>query len=60
MKKKYNNAKTVYDKVKEKLFYWMKKRDLYFIMGTHFVYGTWLIISLIYPKYYGEALDKWL
>jgi hypothetical protein len=40
------------------LFDWMKKRDLYFIIGTHFIYGTPLIISLFYPEYYGESLDN--
>ena len=28
----------------------MKKRDLYFILGTHFKFGTWMIIGLFYPK----------
>ena len=36
--------------IKEKLFDWMKSRDLYFVVGTHFIYATWIIISLIYPK----------
>lgn len=41
---------TIIEVVEWKLFDWMKKRELYFVMGTHFLYGTWLIISLIYPK----------
>lgn len=48
---KYKNDKDkIYEVVKGKLFDWMKTRELYFIMGTHYVYATWLIISLIYPK----------
>ena len=48
---KYKDDKDkIYEVVKGKLFDWMKKRELYFVMGTHYVYGTWLIISLIYPK----------
>ena len=41
---------TIFDVVSGKLFDWMKTREPYFIMGTHFLYGTWLILSLIYPE----------
>src|SRR3989344_1109578 len=37
-------------KIREKFFNFMKKRDLYFILGTHFKFGTWMIIGLFYPK----------
>jgi hypothetical protein len=43
--------RTIVDvKARDKLYDWMlKERDLYFMMGTHFRFGTWLIISLLYP-----------
>lgn len=59
MKKSHKTTEECEHGVKEKLFDWMRLRDLYFIIGTHFLYGTPLIISLIYPKYYGESLDNW-
>ncbi len=31
-------------------FDFMKTRDLYLFMGTHFRYGTWIIIGLFYPQ----------
>lgn len=51
-----NDNDKIYEVVKEKLFDWMKTRELYFVMGTHFLYGTWLIISLIYPKKLPEKI----
>jgi hypothetical protein len=36
-------------KIKEKFFDFMKKRDLYLFLGTHFRFGTWLIIGIYYP-----------
>jgi len=36
-------------KLKDKLFYWMKSRDLLFIMGTERFYNKWIILSLFYP-----------
>ena len=62
VKNKYSDKHedVIFLKVKQKLFDFMKKRDLYFIMGTHARYKTWLIISLIYPKYLGEPLNSWL
>ncbi len=39
----------MFDK-KNKFFDFMKTRDLYFFMGTHFRYGTWIIIGLFYPQ----------
>ncbi len=55
---KYKEDKDkIYEVVKGKLFDGMKKRELYFVMGTHYVYGTWLNISLIYPK---KLLEKTL
>ncbi len=50
VKREYDDENVIYDKLKEKLFDWMKDRDLYFIMGTESHYGKWLIISFFYPK----------
>ena len=32
----------------------MKEKELYFIMGTHFTYGTWMITGLFYPEKNGK------
>lgn len=56
MKNKYGDSQQCADGVKEKLYDWMKKRDLYFIIGTHFRFGTPIIISLFYPEYLGESI----
>ena len=38
------------DKIKNKFFNWMiEKRDLYFYMGMHSIFPSWLIIGLFYP-----------
>jgi hypothetical protein len=58
MKDSYNNDEIILEKVKQKLFDFMKERDLFFIMGSHFRFPTFIVISLIYPKYYGESLEK--
>lgn len=44
------DKKNIEDKIKNKFFDFMKTRDLYFFMGTHFRYGTWIIIGLFYPQ----------
>ncbi|HEY9245740.1 MAG TPA: hypothetical protein VIO11_02730 [Candidatus Methanoperedens sp.] len=44
------DKKIIEDKIKNKFFDFMKTRDLYFFMGTHFRYGTWIIIGLFYPQ----------
>lgn len=50
-KGKYPDRKTVFEKVKRRMVDDMlEKKELYFIVGTHNVYGTYLIISLLYPK----------
>ncbi len=43
------NADSVEGKIKQKFFDFMKKRDLYFFMGTHFRFGSWLIVGIFYP-----------
>jgi hypothetical protein len=37
-------------RIKEKLFERLKEKELYFIMGTHFTYGTWLITGIFCLK----------
>jgi hypothetical protein len=37
-------------RIKEKLFERLKEKELYFIMGTHFTYGTWLITGIFCPE----------
>lgn len=37
------------DKIHQRLFSFMKTRDLHFFMGTCFRFPTWLIIGLFYP-----------
>jgi len=44
------DKKIMENKIKNKFFDFMKTRDLYFFMGTHFRYGTWIIIGLFYPQ----------
>lgn len=44
------DSKIIKDKIREKFFEFMKTRDLYFFMGTHFRFGTWIIIGLFYPQ----------
>ncbi len=37
-------------KIREDFFERMQERDLYFIMGTHFRYGTWMILGVFCPE----------
>ena len=48
--RKEKDKKIIEDKIKNKFFDFMKTRDLYFFMGTHFRFGTWIIIGLFYPE----------
>lgn len=48
---KYKDEKEVFDKVKNKMFNEMlAKKEVYFIVGTHYRFNTYIIIGLIYPK----------
>ncbi|MCJ7570752.1 MAG: hypothetical protein MUO82_02585 [Candidatus Thermoplasmatota archaeon] len=48
---KYPDEKTVLEKVKQRMLDDMnKKPELYFIVGTHNRWGTYMVISIIYPK----------
>ena len=37
-------------KIREQLFELLKEKELYFIMGTHFIYGTWMITGIFCPE----------
>ncbi|MGE4495040.1 MAG: hypothetical protein AB7D09_09485 [Methanosarcina sp.] len=37
-------------KIREQLFDHLKGKELYFTMGTHFIYGTWLITGVFCPE----------
>jgi len=41
-------------KIKEYFSDFMKEKELYFIMGTHFTYGTWMITGLFCPEKNGK------
>ncbi len=46
---KDKDKQVIAGKLKEKLFDWMKTREFYLIMGTHFRFATWLIVGFFYP-----------
>lgn len=50
IKKNDTDQNIIVQKMKNKLFDFMQKRDLYFIMGSHFRFPTFMIISLFYPE----------
>jgi len=55
-KGKYKDSKEVFDKIKKRMFFEMlNKKELYFIVGTHFIHPTYMIIGVVYPK----KTDKW-
>jgi len=37
-------------KMRKRFFDWMKTRDLFFMMGTHHVFKTWMIVSVLYLR----------
>ena len=43
------DLKVIEEKIRTRFFDFMKTRDLYFFMGTHFRFGSWLIIGIFYP-----------
>lgn len=45
----YPNRDVLVEKFKNKFLNEMIKRDIYFFVGTHSRYNTWLIIGLYYP-----------
>jgi len=48
---KYPSESVVIMKVREKMFEWMKNRkEVFFIVGTHFKFNTYIIIGIVYPR----------
>lgn len=37
-------------RIRKQLFEHLREKELYFIMGTHFTYGTWLITGIFCPE----------
>lgn len=56
--RKENDPQILEKKIREKFFDFMKSRDLYFFMGTHFRFGTWIIIGIFYPQLERESNQK--
>ncbi|AKB80063.1 hypothetical protein MSHOH_3580 [Methanosarcina horonobensis HB-1 = JCM 15518] len=48
--RKEKEPQAVKKRIREQLFEHLKEKELYFIMGTHFTYGTWLITGIFYPE----------
>jgi hypothetical protein len=47
---KYKTEELLWEKIYEKFYnYFINKCDLYFYMGTHSMFPTWLIIGVYYP-----------
>jgi hypothetical protein len=57
----HNSLQAVEEKLEQRFVDWMmEERDLYFMMGTHFSWGTWLIVSVLYPERIESAsLERW-
>ena len=48
---KYKDENEVFEKVKQKMLGELpSKRNLYFVVGTHFRFPTFMIVGLVYPK----------
>lgn len=45
-----NDSASIENKIRNKFYDFMKERDLYFVMGTHFRFKTWMIIGIYYLK----------
>lgn len=43
------DKKSIEQKIRHKFFDWMKTRNVYFFLGTHFKYKTWIILGVFYP-----------
>lgn len=44
------DPKSIEEKIRYKFFDSMQERDLYFVLGTHFRFKTWMIIGILYLK----------
>lgn len=61
LRERYDSIDVVEEKMKEKFVEWMiEGRDLFFMMGTHYRWKSWLIVSVLYPpKREAARLDQW-
>jgi len=49
-KENYENESVLEDKLEERFAKWMfEERDLYFMVGTHYQWKSWLVVSVLYP-----------
>ena len=47
----YKDENEVFEKVKQRFFNDMiKKKEIYFIVGTHYRFNSFMIVGVIYPK----------
>ncbi|UUX92540.1 hypothetical protein [Methanoplanus endosymbiosus] len=56
--KRCSNTEELWRMLYDKMFSFMKERDLYFFMGMHSLQPTWLIIGLYYPDLNSDILPK--
>ena len=48
---KYKDEKEVFEKIKQRMFKELPaKKDLFFVVGTHYRFPTYMIIGVLYPK----------
>ncbi len=45
---------SIEEKIRNKFYDFMKERDIYFVMGTHFRFKTWMIIGIFYLRKEGK------
>ncbi len=45
---RHSDKAAVKSKLRQKLLDWMKQRDVFFVLGTHFKYKTWMVIGIYY------------
>jgi hypothetical protein len=48
--RKDTDPASIEEKIRNKFYDYMKERDLYFVMGTHFRFKTWMIIGIFYLR----------
>jgi hypothetical protein len=62
LRDEYDSIDMVERKMKEKFVDWMaRERELFFMMGTHHRWRSWLIVSVLYPpEPGGERLDQFM
>ncbi len=47
--KREKDKEIIKEKIGKRFYDFMLERDLYFFVGTHFLYKTWMIIGFFYP-----------